>query len=233
MAIITGTILLAGKALALAAKGGALLSKGAAVVGKGAAAGGKALGGAAKVAGKKTISAAKVTGKKAVGSVKSRTKKIAKDKLLGRGKKKGKRFQRPKREGAEQKQQQEKGGELAVRPTTSLVPTGPGAIVSSPGGDLPTTGDSGGGGSAYELATSISTKIIRVEKLLKGSALIKKDLRDDLRKQAKIDEDKLQEKALEKQKVKSKTKFKIPGTEAAKGILSKVFNFFSTVGYQN
>jgi hypothetical protein len=168
-------------------------------------------------------------GKVAMGAVKSKAKEIATDKLLNRKKNVKKRRGKAQEAMGGGEEQQDKRGALAIRPTTSLVPTGPGAIVSSPGGDLPTTGDRGGGGSAYELATSISTKIIRVEKLLKGSALIKKDLRDDLRKQAKIDEDKLQEKALEKQKVKSKTKFKIPGTEAAKGILSKVFNFFSTV----
>ena len=222
MAIFTGTALLLGKALAIVAKGGALAAKGATVAGKGVAAGGKAVGGAAKVA-----------GKRAVGSVKGRAKKIAKDKVLGRGKKKGKRFQRPKREGAEQKQQQEKGGALAVRPTTSLMPSGPTGIVPSGGGALATIGDSGGGAgggqTAEEIATKISSKIIRVEKLLAGSLAIKKDARQDARKAREKASDKKQEAALEKAKPKGGQgkgpKLNLPG----KGLLSKIFGFFGAV----
>ena len=98
--------------------------------------------------------------------LKGGAKKIAADKLLGRGKKKDKNL---KKQGAEQ----EKGGALAIRPTTSLMPTGPTGIVPSPGGALATTGDSGGaaggGRQQKKLQTNISTKIIRVEKLLAGS----------------------------------------------------------------
>ena len=114
--------------------------------------------------------------KAGAGMLKGGAKKIAANKLLGRGKKKP---QKPQ-QGAEQ----EKGGALAIRPTTSLVPTGPTGIVPSGGGALATTGDSGGAGggdSAHAIAANISTKIIRVEKLLKGSALIKKDIREDAR----------------------------------------------------
>ena len=233
MPLITGTVLLLGKAAAIAAKAGAVAAKGAAVAGKGLAAGGKAVGGAAKVAGKKTISAAKVKGKKAVGSVKGRAKKIAKDKLLGRDKKKGRKFQRPQQEGEEQQQQeqqQERGGELA-RPTTSLLPSGPTGIVPSAAGALATTGDSGGAGggdSAHAIAVSISSKIIRVEKLLKGSALIKKDIREDARQESEEEKDKAQEAALEKSKdpsAKKGPKLKLPG----KGLLAKIFGFFGAV----
>ena len=107
--------------------------------------------------------------KAGAGMLKGKAKKIAANKLLGRGKKKP---QKPQ-QGAEQ----EKGGALAIRPTTSLVPTGPTGIVPSGGGALATIGDSGGTGggqTAEEIAVNISSKIIRVEKLLKGSALIKK-----------------------------------------------------------
>ena len=113
--------------------------------------------------------------KAGAGMLKGGAKKIASKKLLGRGKKKP---QKP-----QQGEQQEKGGALAIRPTTTLMPTGPTGIVPSGGGALATTGDSGGAGggdSAQALAVSISSKIIRVEKLLKGSVLIKKDIFVDI-----------------------------------------------------
>tara|TARA_B100000287_G_scaffold122444_1_gene114294 strand:- start:3646 stop:6225 length:2580 start_codon:yes stop_codon:yes gene_type:complete len=239
MAIFIGSAILlkaaaiAAKAGAVAAKAGAVLGKGAAVVGKGAAAGGKALGGAAKVAGKKTISAAKVRGKKALGSVKGRAKKIAKDKLLGRDKKKGRKFQRPQQEGAEQ--QQEKGGELAVRPTATLAPTGPGSVGALGAGgalaSIDSDSDSGssGGGSEQEIANNISKKLIKVDKLLAGSLAIKEQKVKDLHKIKEDESDKKQESALEKVKPKEgeggKFKMKVPG----KGILSKIFGFFGSV----
>ena len=106
--------------------------------------------------------------KAGAGMLKGGAKKIAAKKLLGRGKKKP---QKP-----QQGTEQEKGGALAIRPTTSLVPTGPTGIVPSGGGALATTGDSsgaGGGDSAQAIAVSISSKIIRVEKLLKGSVSVR------------------------------------------------------------
>ena len=161
--------------------------------------------------------------KAGAGMLKGGAKKIAANKLLGRGKKKP---QKPQ-QGAEQ----EKGGALAIRPTTSLVPTGPTGIVPSGGGALATTGDSGGAGggdSAQAIAVSISSKIIRVEKLLKGSVLVKKDIRDDARKAREKASDKAQEKALEKSKdssAKKGPKLNLPG----KGLLAKIFGFFGSV----
>ena len=55
--------------------------------------------------------------KGAMGAIKGGAKKVAANKLLGRGKKKP---QKPQQEGAAQ----EKGGALAIRPTTALVATG-------------------------------------------------------------------------------------------------------------
>ena len=161
--------------------------------------------------------------KAGAGMLKGGAKKIAANKLLGRGKKKP---QKPQ-QGAEQ----EKGGALAIRPTTSLVPTGPTGIVPSGGGALATTGDSGGAGggdSAHAIAVSISSKIIRVEKLLKGSVLVKKDIRDDARKAREKSSDKAQEAALEKSKdpsAKKGPKLNLPG----KGLLAKIFGFFGSV----
>ena len=152
--------------------------------------------------------------KAGAGMLKGGAKKIAAKKLLGRGKKKPQKPQAT----------EEKGGALAIRPTTSLVPTGPTGIVPSGGGALATTGDSGGAGggdSAQAIAVSISSKIIRVEKLLKGSVLVKKDIRDDARKAREKASDKAQEAALEKSKdpdAKKGPKLKLPG----KGLLAKI-----------
>ena len=148
-------------------------------------------------------------------------KKVAADKLLNRKKK-------PPQAGVEQ----EKGGALAIRPTTALVPKGPSGIVSSPGGALTTTDSGGAGGgkgnTPTEIALNISTKIVRVENLLKGSVAIKKKIRSDARKSAEIDENKEQEKALEKiKKPKGSGKFKVP--IPGKSLLSKVFGFFTTM----
>ncbi len=160
-------------------------------------------------------------GKAALGAVKGGAKKIATDKLLGRGKKK--KPQKPQQEGA----QQEKGGALAIRPTTSLMPMGP--TVSSA---LATTGDSGGaaggGDDAVAIANSISTKIIRVEKLLAGSLAIKKNIRDQQFKAKDKAKRNKQEAALEKLKpkdAKKGPKLNLPG----KGILSRIFGFLGTV----
>ena len=151
--------------------------------------------------------------KAGAGMLKGKAKKIAANKLLVRGKKKP---QKP-----QQGTEQEKGGALAIRPTTSLVPTGPTGIVPSGGGALATTGDSGGssGQTAGEVASNISTKIIRVEKLLKGSALLKKKIREDAHKAREKVSDKAQEKALEKSKdsnAKKGPKLNLPG----KGVLA-------------
>ena len=159
--------------------------------------------------------------KGAIGAVKGGAKKIAADKLLNRSKKK--KPQKPQKEGAEQ----EKGGALAIRPTTSLVPTGPTGIVPSPGGDLATTG--GKGETPEEILLNINTKIIRVDRLLKGSFAIKEKQRQDAKKQAELDENKREEAALEKKKPKGAGKFKIPGAGKAKSLIGRVIEFITTI----
>ena len=161
--------------------------------------------------------------KGAMGAIKGGAKKVAADKLLGRGKKKP---QKPQKEGAEQ----EKGGALAIRPTTALMPSGPTGIVPSAGGALATIGDSGGAGggtSAQEIALNISSKIIRVDKLLAGSLTIKKNAREQARIGREKGSKKKQEAALEKSKPKEAKglKLKLPG----KSILEKIFGFFGAV----
>ena len=158
--------------------------------------------------------------KGAMGAIKGGAKKIAGDKLLGRGKKKPQKPQAA----------EEKGGALAIRPTTALVPSAPTGIVPSGGGALATIGDSGGAGggtSAQEIALNISSKIIRVDKLLAGSLTIKKNAREQARIGREQASKKKQEAALEKSKPKEAKglKLKLPG----KSILEKIFGFFGAV----
>ena len=158
--------------------------------------------------------------KGAMGAIKGGAKKIAGDKLLGRGKKKPQKPQAA----------EEKGGALAIRPTTALLTSAPTGIVPSPGGALATIGDSGGAGggtSAQEIALNISSKIIRVDKLLAGSLTIKKNAREQERIAREQASKKKQEAALEKSKPKEAKglKLKLPG----KSILEKIFGFFGAV----
>ena len=159
-------------------------------------------------------------GKAAGGMLKGGAKKIATNKFLGRGKKKP---QKPQA-GSEE---QEKGGALAIRPTTSLMPIGPTAIVPSPGGDLATTG--GKVETPEEILLNINTKIIRVDRLLKGSFAIREKQRQDAKKQAELDENKKEEAALEKKKPKGAGKFKIPGVGKAKSLIGSIVKFITTI----
>ncbi len=160
-------------------------------------------------------------GKAVGGAAKGAGKRIAADRLLGRKKKP----QKPQAQGGEK----EKGGALAIRPTTTLVPTGPTAIVPA-GGDLAPTGTGGGGGSVKETLIRVQTKIVTVESLMRSSHLMRKQ---QLASQHKMDEkaeNKAEEKALEKVKA-PKSKFKVPGADKAKSLLGKVFGFFTTVAF--
>ena len=158
--------------------------------------------------------------KGAMGAIKGGAKKIAGDKLLGRGKKKPQKPQAA----------EEKGGALAVRPTTALLPSAPTGIVPNAGGALATIGDSGGAGggtSAQEIALNISSKIIRIDKLLAGSLTIKKNAREQERIAREQASKKKQEAALEKAKPKDAKglKLKLPG----KSLLERIFGFFGAV----
>ena len=157
-------------------------------------------------------------------TVKSKAKSIAKDKLLGRGKKKKKGTQ-PEGEG----QEQETGGALVKAGSSSIIPTGlatsTAAIAKSSGG-----GDAGPVPDTLEgIVTKIKVTTISVEKLLGSqAALIKQRQKDKHIADEKAD-DKAQEKALEKSKIKGgkgpKLLKKVPG----KGLFGQIFGFLTNV----
>ncbi len=120
-------------------------------------------------------------GKKlATGMVKGKAKKIATDKLLNRKKKK--EAKRPSLDeliadvrggGAEPS----KGGELMVRPTTSLVPNPTGGIQKH-------TGNEGEYGSIEDNLIRIKSKTISIDQVLKGTLASQKARKADQRKVA-------------------------------------------------
>ncbi len=72
-------------------------------------------------------------GKVAMGAVKGKAKQVAADKLLNR--KKNVKKRRGKAQAAMQEGGEEKGGQLMIRPSTSLVPSGPSGIIPAPPSD--------------------------------------------------------------------------------------------------
>ena len=162
-------------------------------------------------------------GKKlATGMVKGKAKKIATDKLLNRKKKKpvAKRptldqlIEDVRGGGAEQT----KGGALAIRPTTSLVPTAP-SVATGGGGDTDIEGT----------LIRIKTKVISIDQVLKGTLAAEKARKKDAEAAQEAAEQAAAEKKLEKPKPKKKKK---KGMKAPKQILSlwdKLKNFFTSI----
>ena len=149
-------------------------------------------------------------------------RRVATDKLLNRKKKvKNRRAKAQEAMGGGEEQ----GGQLMIRPSTSLVPSGPSGIIPAPATD---TGGGGDTSTVEGTLMTIQTKVVKVENLLKGSNAVKEKMREDARQAAKDEEDKKQEKALEKVKPKKegKSNFKLP---KAPGFFGAIWNFISTI----
>ena len=125
--------------------------------------------------------------------LKSGVKKVAKDKLLNRKKKRPQKRTSGKEmsEGIMNNEEQKKGGALAVRPSTGLVPTaGDLAPVST------TVGESD--------IVIIKKQVIQVRDILKDTRTAKQAERDNQRKARQTDKRKEREDKLEKPPVKPK-----------------------------
>tara|TARA_B100001029_G_scaffold101042_1_gene83112 strand:- start:12007 stop:14013 length:2007 start_codon:yes stop_codon:yes gene_type:complete len=162
-------------------------------------------------------------GKKlATGMVKGKAKKIAADKLLNRKKKKTV-AKRPtldeliadvRGSGTDQT----KGGALAVRPTTSLVPTAPSKAITS-----------GGSVGVEDTLTRIKIKVISIDQVLKGTLAAEKARKKDAETAQEQAEQAAAEKKLE---TKPKKKKKKMGMKAPKQVLSlweRLKKFFTTI----
>ena len=107
-------------------------------------------------------------GKVAAGAIKGGAKKIATNKLLNREKKVM----------MGTKTEEEKGGSLAIRPTTSLVSSPTSAIEKYSGAGQ----ESGGDETLEGIVFRIKTSVIQVESLLGNSVAFQKKQLDDERK---------------------------------------------------
>ena len=153
--------------------------------------------------------------------LKGTAKKIATDKLLNRKKKKPV----TKRPTLDQLiadvrgsgPDQTKGGALAIRPTTSLVPTAPSMAIS------------GGGAGVEDTLTRIKIKVISIDQVLKGTFAAEKARKKD----AEIAQEAAEQAAAEKKlETKPKKKKKKMGMKAPKQVLSlweRLKKFFTTI----
>lgn len=165
-------------------------------------------------------------GKKlATGMAKGGAKKIAADKLLNRKKKPAARKPTLDELIADVRGSGEpaKGGALAVRPTTSLVP--------SPGGDVQKfTGREGEYGSVEDNVIRIKSKVIAVDGILKGTLAAEKARKDRQRRAQEQADAAAAESNLEGKKKKKKgpdlKKF-VP--KVAMNAFKKLVNFFQTI----
>ena len=164
-------------------------------------------------------------GKAVIGGAKAGAKKIATDKLLNRKKKPAARKPTLDELIADVRGSGEptKGGELAVRPTTSLVP--------SPGGSIQKhTGREGEYGSIEDNVIRIKSKVIAVDSILKGTLAAQKARKADQRKAQEQADASGAEAGLEGKKKKKKglglKKF-VP--KVAMNAWQKMINFFQTM----
>ena len=100
-------------------------------------------------------------------------RRVATDKLLNR--KKNVKNRRAKAQEA-MGGGEEQGGQLMIRPSTSLVPSGPSGIIPAPATD---TGGGGDTSTVEGTLMTIQTKVVKVENLLKGSNAVKEKMRED------------------------------------------------------
>ena len=107
-------------------------------------------------------------------------RRVATDKLLNR--KKNVKNRRAKAQEAMGGGGEEQGGQLMIRPSTSLVPSGPSGIIPAPATD---TGGGGDTSTVEGTLMAIQTKVVKVENLLKGSNAVKEKMREDARQAAK------------------------------------------------
>ena len=149
-------------------------------------------------------------------------RRVATDKLLNR--KKNVKNRRAKAQEA-MGGGEEQGGQLMIRPSTSLVPSGPSGIIPAPATD---TGGGGDTSTVEGTLMAIQTKVVKVENLLKGSNAVKEKMREDARQAAKDAEDKKQEKDLEKKTPKESKKLKMPKVPGT-GMFGAIWKFISTI----
>ena len=156
--------------------------------------------------------------------LKGGAKKVATDKLLNRKKKPAAKKPTLDELIADVRGSGEssKGGALAVRPTTSLVP--------SPGGDVQKfTGREGEYGSIEDNVIRIKSKVIAVDSILKGTVAAEKARKDRQRKAQEQADAAAAEANLEGKKKKKGPNVKSLVPKVAMNAFQKLVNFFQSV----
>ena len=164
-------------------------------------------------------------GKKlATGMVKGKAKKIATDKLMGRKKKR--RLVGPTLDqlisDVRGSGEPSKGGALAIRPSTSLVPSPGGAIQKH-------TGVSGEYGSVEDNVIRIKSKVIAIDGILKGTLAAEKARKADAHAAQEAAEQAAAENKLEAKPKKKKKGMKLKAPKQMVSLWDKLKNFFTTI----
>jgi len=162
-------------------------------------------------------------GKVAVGAVKGKAKQVATDKLLNRKKKTDTRRPSAKKMMGGDEGGGEKGGALAVRPTTQLVPSAGGSIQK-----IEKTEETGSKGNTLLV---IKTKLVSIDTILKGTLAAEKKAEDVKRKAQERSERKEDEKELEDDSKEGKKaqKFKLAPPKQVLSFWEKIKSFFGKV----
>jgi len=156
--------------------------------------------------------------------MKGGVKKIATEKLLNRKKKTS-----AKRPTLDQliadvrgSGEQPKGGALAVRPTTSLVPAPAGAIQKH-------TGVDGEYGSVEDNVIRIKSKVIAIDGILKGTLAAEKARKADAHAAAEAAAQTAAESKLESKPKKKKKGMKMKAPKQVMGLWDRLKKFFTTI----
>ena len=167
----------------------------------------------------------------AKGALANTAKGVAKDKAKNfiTGKKKKVKPDSIKKKGGGEQVPGERGGALAVRPQTSMVPASvsTGAITSISGTEMASTK---GGDNEEDIISVIRTKVIEIDKVLKGTLAQQKSASKKDRKFDEKQRRKKQEKILEKSTPKVKGSGRVKKLMApAKGLFGGIFDFLKNI----
>ena len=159
-------------------------------------------------------------------------KNVAKDKAKDfiTGKKKKVKPDAIKKKGGGEEGPDEKGGALAVRPQTSMVPApvSTGAIAPISGAEMSST--KGSGDNEEDIISVIRTKVIEIDNFLKGTLAQQKTASKKDKKSDEKQRRKKQEKILEKSTPETKGSGLVKRLAApAKGLFGGIFDFLKNI----
>ena len=157
-------------------------------------------------------------------AVKSQVKKVAADKLMGRGKKK-KQPQQQKQSPNTEVGVEKKSGAIVKAPSSAMANIPLADSVSA----ISQTPAAGGGVGGSDTILVIKTRVIEIEKILKGSVALDKKLLDQERKEREKELRTQEESELETPKDGDEKKVKKKKTKAKLGFLDGLINFIKEV----